>query len=69
MDIPDHESIFGDNPIKYDWMETVYGNPTEEIPDDAPTPKDAVCILQLTVMQTYYMTLLQGDWCLGSYTS
>ena len=36
MGIPDHESIFGEQPNKYDWMETVYGCPTEEIPEDAP---------------------------------
>ena len=38
--IPDHESVFGEHTIKYDWMETVYGNPSEEIPADAPVPKD-----------------------------
>ena len=38
-DIPDHEYTFGANPIKYDWVETVYGNPTEEIPNNMPTPK------------------------------
>ena len=37
--IPTHESIFGKTPIKYDWMETIYGSPTEEVPDDTPTPK------------------------------
>ena len=39
MGFPDHESIFGEQPNKYDWMETVYGCPTEEIPEDAPEPK------------------------------
>ena len=38
--LPDHELIFGVPPIKYDWMEMVYGSPTEEIPDDAPQPKE-----------------------------
>ena len=51
-------------------METVYGNPTEEIPDDMPTPKGrCVYVRQRTAMQTYYMTLLRGDRRLGSYTS
>ena len=31
--------------------------------------KDAAYVLHLTVMQTYYMTLLWGDWRLGSCTS
>ena len=37
--ILDHKAIFGDEPAKYDWMETVYGNPTEEILDGAPDAK------------------------------
>ena len=38
-DIPDHEADFGDEPVTYDWMETVYGKPPEEIDPRAPTPK------------------------------
>ena len=38
-EIPDHESTFGDEPIRYNWMETVYGCPQEEIADHFPTPK------------------------------
>ena len=37
--IPDHEKIFGTSPIQYDWMETVYWNPQEEVPHDCPQPK------------------------------
>ena len=37
--IPDHESIFGTHPTKYDWMETVYGTPAEDIPSNTPTAK------------------------------
>ena len=37
--IPNHESKFSDSPMKYDWMEMVYGSPTEEIPSDAPDAK------------------------------
>ena len=37
--IPDHESIFGAQPTKYDRMETVYGTPTEDTPSNAPTAK------------------------------
>ena len=37
--IPDHESIFGTHLTKYDWMETVYGTPAEDIPSNALTAK------------------------------
>ena len=37
--IPDHESIFGTEPTKYDWMETVYGTPVEDTPSNAPVAK------------------------------
>ena len=39
ISITDHEAIFGATPIKYDWMEMVYGNPIEELPDNAPVTK------------------------------
>ena len=38
-DILNHEDTFGDVPAKYEWMESIYGSPTEDIPDNAPTPK------------------------------
>ena len=41
-DIPDYEAIYGEEPIKYDWMETVYGTPAEEVDPRAPTPKGKV---------------------------
>ena len=37
--IPDHESIFGTQPVKYEWMETVYGCPDETLPDNTTPPK------------------------------
>ena len=37
--LPDHELLLGSFPPTYDWMESVYGSPTEEIPDDAPVAK------------------------------
>ncbi len=40
--IPDHESIFGVEPERHDWMETVYGSPTEELPHNMPVPKGKV---------------------------
>ena len=40
--IPDHEKIFGTSPIQYDWMETVYGSPQEEVPHDCLQPKGKV---------------------------
>ena len=36
--IPDHETLFGDTPVTHEWMHTIYGNMTEEIPPDMPTP-------------------------------
>ena len=42
--IPNHESFFGEAPMKYDWMETVYRCLVEEILDNAPTAKgNPVC--------------------------
>ena len=38
-EIPNHEEVFGYEPVKYDWMETVYGTPAEEIDPRAPPPK------------------------------
>ena len=40
--IPNHEATFGEYAEKYDWMETVYGTPTEELPPNMPTPKGNV---------------------------
>ena len=36
--IPDHESMYGE-PAAHDWMYSVYGNPKEQVPHNAPTPK------------------------------
>ena len=38
-EIPNHEATFGNDPVRYDWMESVYGSPTEEIDSRAPPPK------------------------------
>jgi hypothetical protein len=35
--IPNHEQIA--NPIQYDWSSSIYGNVTEELPPDMPTPR------------------------------
>ena len=37
--IPDHESIFGAQPTKYELMETVYGTPAKDTPSNAPMAK------------------------------
>ena len=37
--IPDHEKRFGTSPVQYDWMESIYGNPQEEVPHDCLQPK------------------------------
>ena len=38
-EFPNYEEQFGDDPVKYDWMETVYGSPQAEIDPKAPPPK------------------------------
>ena len=60
MGNPDHKSVFGEQPNKYDWMETVYGCPTEEIPEDAPEPKG-----NLVCTSTYYNANLLHDLITG----
>jgi hypothetical protein len=35
--IPNHETQ--GLPVKYDWMQSVYGNVIEELPDEMPEPK------------------------------
>ena len=37
--IPNHKEQFGDDPVKHDWMETIWGLPQEEIDPNAPPPK------------------------------
>ena len=37
--IPHHEAIYGEHAPSYEWMHTVYGQPKEEIPSNAPKPK------------------------------
>jgi hypothetical protein len=38
-DVPMHEEVFGYEPVKYDWMETIYGCEPMEEDDRAPPPK------------------------------
>ena len=43
--IPNYEAVYGEEPEKYDWMYTVYGDSSEEIPSNAPPPKGkCVCL-------------------------
>ena len=37
--IPNHEEVFKEHPEQHSWMETVYGNPIEELPANMPPPK------------------------------
>ena len=41
-EIPDHESTYGHDPVKFDWMESVYGCEPEAIDPRAPPPKGKV---------------------------
>ena len=36
--IPNHESVYGENAESHDWMYSVYGNPKEDLPPNAPVP-------------------------------
>ena len=40
--IPNHEATCGETPVRFDWMETVHGNPQEPIDPRAPPPKGKV---------------------------
>ena len=37
--IPNCKEQFGDEPVRYNWTETIYGSPQEEIDPNAPNPK------------------------------
>ena len=37
--IPNHEAIYGEDGPQFNWMHSVYGDPKEEVPDNAPPPK------------------------------
>ena len=37
--IPDWEAIFDQDAVRYDWMESIYGCPPEDVDPKAPTPK------------------------------
>ena len=37
--IPNYKELFGDDPVRYDWMETIYSSPQEEIELNAPPLK------------------------------
>ena len=62
--IPNHEDTFGEYPEQYDWMETVYGSPTEELPPNMPTPKG-----KLVHTTTYFDANLMHDVITGRSTS
>ena len=62
---PDHESYFGINATKYDWMHTIYGSPTEEIPSNAPTPKGKPVRMTTFVDANLMHDLVTGRSCTG----
>ena len=62
--IPNHEDTFGEYPEQYDWMETVYGSPTEELPPNMPTPKG-----KLVRTTTYFDANLMHDVITGRSAS
>ena len=40
--IPNQENIYGEDPVAHDWMHSVYGTQTEEIPHYASKPKGKI---------------------------
>ena len=60
MGIPDHESVFGEHPIKYNWMETVYGDPWKRSLMTHQHQKETQYVHPPIVMLTYCMTWLWG---------
>ena len=40
--IPNQETIYGEDPVAHNWMHSVYGTTTEEIPHYAPKPKGKI---------------------------
>ena len=52
--IPDHEKNFGE-PKHFSWMETPYGDAKEEIPEDAPEPKQPVPVVEVTVLNMRFL--------------
>ena len=63
--IPDHQTIFGDTPITHEWMHTIYGNVTEDIPPDMPTPKGHPVHLTTFVDANLMHDLVTGRSCSG----
>ena len=63
--IPDHEATYGNDPVKYSWMETVYGSPTEEIPPNAPVPKGKSVRTTTYVDANLLHDLVTGRSCTG----
>eukprot|EP00977_Amphora_coffeiformis_P022647 scaffold11170_cov229-Amphora_coffeaeformis.AAC.1 len=62
--IPDWENAFPE-PIKYDWMETVYGTPPEEVDGKAPTPKGRMVRTTSFVDANLMHDVLTGRSCTG----
>jgi hypothetical protein len=62
--IPDWENAFPE-PIKYDWMETVYGTPPEEVDSKAPTPKGRMVRTTSFVDANLMHDVVTGRSCTG----
>ena len=63
--IPDWEAVFGDEPIQYDWMETVYGRPPEPTDANAPPPKGKPVRLTTFVDANLMHDVVTGRSCTG----
>ena len=63
--VPDYETTFGSDPIRYDWMETVYGTPPEEVDEKAPMPKGKMVRTSSFVDANLMHDMVAGRSCTG----
>ena len=63
--IPDFEATFGSDPVRYNWMETVYGTPPEEVDQKAPVPKGKMVRTTLFVDANLMHDMVTGRSCTG----
>ena len=63
--IPECEKMFVDKPVWYDWMETVYGTPVEEVKECAPVPKGKMVQMSSLFDANLMHDMVMGRSCTG----
>ena len=63
--VPDYEATSGSDPIHYNWMETVYGTPPEEVDQKAPVPKGKMVCTTSFVDANLMHDMVTGRSCTG----